>query len=147
MHMIFGGSPARPSRRREKLIQCEVFNADVTKPSYLKWSEVLITFDRKDHPDNVPQPGSYPLVLTPLFKSRRVHKVLMDGGSGINVLYASTLDEMGIPRSALKPSTMPFHGVIPGIEALPLGQIDLPVTFGDMRNFRTETLTFEVVGF
>jgi hypothetical protein len=32
-------------------------------------------------------------------------------------------------------------------EALPLGQIDLPDTFGDVRNFRTETLTFEVVGF
>jgi hypothetical protein len=70
----------------------------------------------------------------------------MDGGSGINVLYASTLDEMGIPRSALRLSTAPFHGVVPGIEALPLGQIDLLVTFGDVRNFRTETLTFKVVG-
>jgi hypothetical protein len=71
----------------------------------------------------------------------------MDGGSGINVLYASTLDEMGSPRSALRLLTVPFHGVVPGIEALPLGQIDLPVTFGDVRNFRKETLTFEVVGF
>jgi hypothetical protein len=105
MHMIFGGSPARPSRRRDKLIQREVFNADVTKPSYLKWSQVPITFDREDHPDHVPQPGSYPLVVAPLFKSKRVHKVLMDGGSGINMLYASTLDDMGIPRSALRPST------------------------------------------
>jgi hypothetical protein len=24
------------------------------KPSYLKWLEVPITFDRKDHPDHVP---------------------------------------------------------------------------------------------
>jgi hypothetical protein len=71
----------------------------------------------------------------------------MDGGSRIKVLYASTLDEMGIPRSVLRPSTAPFHGVVPGIEVLPLGQIDLPITFGDVRNFRTETLTFEVVGF
>jgi hypothetical protein len=71
----------------------------------------------------------------------------MDGGSGINVLYASTLDDMGIPRSVLRPSTAPFHGVVPGMEALPIGQINLPVTFGDMRNFRTETLSFEVVGF
>jgi hypothetical protein len=147
VHMIFGGSSARPSRRREKLIRREFLNADVARLSYLKWSEVPITFDCKDHLDNVPQPGSYPLVLAPLFKSRRIHKVLMDGGSGINVLYASTLDEMGIPRSPLRPSTAPFHGVVPGIEALPLGQIDLPVTFGDVRNFRTETLTFEVVGF
>jgi hypothetical protein len=74
VHMIFGGSPARPSRRHEKLIQREVLNADVAKTSYLKWSEVPITFDRKDHPDHVPQPGSYPLVVAPLFKSRRIHR-------------------------------------------------------------------------
>ena len=29
----------------------------------------------------------------------------------------------------------------------PLGQIDLPVTFGDRANFRSEVLTFEVVDF
>jgi hypothetical protein len=33
------------------------------------------------------------------------------------------------------------------MKALPIGHIDLPVTFGDLQNFRTETLTFEVVGF
>jgi hypothetical protein len=126
VHMIFGGSPARPSRRRDKLIRREVMNAHIAKPSYLKWSEVPITFDRKDHPDNVPQPGSYPLVVAPLFKSKRIHKVLMDGRSGINVLYASTLDEMGIPQSSLRPSTAPFHRVVPGIEALPLGRSICP---------------------
>ena len=30
---------------------------------------------------------------------------------------------------------------------MPLGQIDLPVTFGDQSNYRTETLTFDVVVF
>ncbi|XP_066347581.1 uncharacterized protein [Miscanthus floridulus] len=30
---------------------------------------------------------------------------------------------------------------------MPLGQIDLPITFGDLSNYRMETLTFEVVGF
>ena len=30
---------------------------------------------------------------------------------------------------------------------MPLGQIDLPVTFGNLTNYRIETLTFEVVGF
>jgi hypothetical protein len=45
----------------------------------------------------------------------------MDGESGINVLYASTLDDMGISRSQLRSSTSPFHGVVPGMEALPIG--------------------------
>jgi hypothetical protein len=91
------------------LIRREVLNTDSATPSYLMWSEVLITFDRTDHPDHVPQSGSYPLVVAPLFKSKWIHKVLMDGGSGINVLYASTLNDMGILRSKLRPSTALFH--------------------------------------
>jgi hypothetical protein len=82
-----------------------------------------------------------------LFRSKRIHKVPIDGGSGINMLYVSTLDDMGIPRSKLRPSTAPFHGVVPGMEALPIGQIDPHITFRDLKNFHTETLTFEVVGF
>jgi hypothetical protein len=135
VHMIFGESPARLSRRCKKLIRREVMNADVTTPSYLKWLEVPTTFDRKDHPDTVPQPGSYPLVVAPLFKSRRIHKVLMDEGSGINVLYVSTLDEMGIPQSALRPSMTPFHGVVPGIEALPSGRSICPSHSGTCETF------------
>ena len=34
-----------------------------------------------------------------------------------------------------------------GKQAIPLGQIDLLVTFGDPANYRMETLTFKVVGF
>ena len=41
----------------------------------------------------------------------------------------------------------PFHGVIPGTQAYPLRQIDLPGTFGNRANFRSEVLTFEVVDF
>ncbi|XP_066365369.1 uncharacterized protein [Miscanthus floridulus] len=54
---------------------------------------------------------------------------------------------MRIPRSELRPVSSPFHGVIIGTQAYPLGQIDLPVTFGDRTNFRSEVLTFEVVDF
>ncbi|XP_066358347.1 uncharacterized protein [Miscanthus floridulus] len=71
----------------------------------------------------------------------------MDRGSGLNIMYAKTLNEMGIDRSNLRPIQGPFHGVMPGKQAVPMGQIDLPVTFGDRSNYRTETLTFDVVGF
>jgi hypothetical protein len=86
-------------------------------------------------------------MVAPLFITKWVHKVLMDGGSVLNIVYMSTLDSMGIQRSQLRPSSIPFHGVIPGTEAVPLVQIDLVVTFGDEGNFCKETLTFEVVGF
>ena len=37
--------------------------------------------------------------------------------------------------------------MIPGAQAYPLGQIDLPITFGSRANFRSKVLTFEVVDF
>ena len=58
-----------------------------------------------------------------------------------------TLNAMGIDRSRVRPTGAPFHGIVPRKQAMPLGQIDLHVTFGDPSNYRTETLTFEVVGF
>src|SRR5438128_924574 len=54
---------------------------------------------------------------------------------------------MKIPRSELKWSSSPFHGVIPGTSAIPLGQINLPVTLGTRENFRTEKISFEVADF
>ena len=78
---------------------------------------------------------------------KRLPKVLMDGGNGLNIMYAETLDVMGISRSQLHPSGAPFHSIVPGKQAIPLGQIDLHITFRDSTNYRTEILTFEVVGF
>ena len=121
--------------------------AQSATPPFLWWSESAITFDRANHPDTVPHPGRYPLVVNPIVGPKRLTKVLMDGGSGLNIMYAKTLDEMGVDRTNLRPTRAPFHGIVPGKQAMPLGQIDLPITFGDQFNYRTETLTFEVVGF
>jgi hypothetical protein len=71
----------------------------------------------------------------------------MDGGSSLNIIYAQTLDLLGIARTRLQPSVGGFHGVMPGKRAEPVGRVDLPVCFGTPTNFRKETLTFEVVGF
>jgi hypothetical protein len=53
----------------------------------------------------------------------------MDGGSGLNILYANTLEKMGIPWSSLRPSKAPFYGIVPGKKTVPLGRIRLNVTF------------------
>ena len=37
----------------------------------------------------------------------------MDGGSDINIMYAKTLDEMGIDRTHVPPTRAPFHGIMP----------------------------------
>jgi len=87
------------------------------------------------------------LIVDPIIAETRLSKVLMDGGSGLNILYAETLALMGISKSRLRNDASPFHGVVSGHRAHPLGQIDLPVCFGTSDNFRREVLTFDVVRF
>jgi hypothetical protein len=48
-------------------------------PMYLRWSEISITFDCRDHPDKVPHLGTYPLVVDPIMGSKHLSKVLKDG--------------------------------------------------------------------
>jgi hypothetical protein len=108
---------------------------------------MAITFNQEDHPNRILHPGRYPLMVSPIVGTMYLTKVLMDGGSGLNILYASTLDKMGIPRSSLRPSNASFHGIVPRKEAVPLRRIQLSVTFSQPDNFHKEPLTFEVVDF
>jgi hypothetical protein len=119
----------------------------VAAPVYLDWSDNPITFDQADHPDYVPSPGKYPLVVDPIIGNVRLTKVLMDGGSSLNIIYVETLGLLRIDLSSVRTGAAPFHGIIPGKRVQPIGQLDLPVCFGTPSNFRRETLTFEVVGF
>jgi len=86
-------------------------------------------------------------VLDPIMRSIKLKRVMIDGGSALNLIFAKTLDDMRIPRSELIPNGAPFHGIVPGASSVPLGHITLPVTFGTRENFRTENLTFEVADF
>jgi hypothetical protein len=145
--MIYGGQAANASARHRKQERREVCSVKVAAPVYLDWSDKPITFDQGDHPDYVPSPGRYPLVVDPVIGNARLTKVLMDGGSSLNIIYAETLGLLGIDLSMIRAGAAPFHEIVPGKRVLPLGQLDLPICFGTPSNFRRETLTFEVVGF
>jgi hypothetical protein len=145
--MIYSGQVANASARHRKQERREVCLVKVAAPVYLDWSDKPITFDRGDHPDFVPSPGRYPLVVDPIIGNVRLSKVLMDGGSSLNIMYAETLELLGVDRSEVRADAAPFHGIAPGKRILPLGRIDLPICFGTPSHFRKEALTFEVVGF
>jgi len=53
------------------------------------------------------------LVVDPIVGPKRLTKLRMDGGSGLNIIYAKTLDKMGIDRTRLHPTQAPFHGIVP----------------------------------
>ena len=112
--MIFGGSDIIWSKRQHKVHYREACAAETAVPSFLSWSESPITFDKRDHRSHVARPGHYPLIIDPIILKKHLTKVLMDGGSNLNILYVDTLDAMRIPRSELYLVGSPFHGVIPG---------------------------------
>ena len=118
---IFGGPTANMTARQRKRERREVFSVTKAKPTYLNWSEDTISISCDDHPDYISNPGLYPLVVDPIISNTRFSKMLMDGGSILNIMYAHTLELMGIGLDKLHPSMSPFHGVAPGKRVQPLG--------------------------
>src|SRR6185312_2742916 len=85
--VIIGGLEDQCSRRLQKVWLREVCSASSSISRKLKWASTPIIFDQDDHPASIPQPGSYPLVVDPVIGNMRLSKVLMDGGSSLNILY------------------------------------------------------------
>jgi hypothetical protein len=144
--MIYGGQAANASARHRKQERREVYLVKVAALVYLDWFDKPITFDRGDHPDFVPSPGRYPLIVDPIIGNVRLSKVLMDGGSSLNIIYAETLELLGLIGLRSGPVRHPSTGSRPKSESCPSDGSTYPSASGPS-NFRKETLTFEVVGF
>jgi hypothetical protein len=146
VNVLFGGLPTKWS---QKATRREVLNIEPAVPTPLRWSEVPITFSRADQWTSFSDPGRFPLVLKPVVAGSRLNKVLIDGGSGLNVLFTKTLKKMKLDITHMvTKSTSPFYCIVPGNAAIPLGSVVLPVTFGETReNYHTEYIKFEVTDF
>ena len=57
---------------------------------------------------DIPYPGRFPLVLDPIIRNVRFKKVLIDGGSALNVLFAGALTELGLTKDDIIPVDSPF---------------------------------------
>jgi hypothetical protein len=138
-----------PNRWAQKATRREVMSIEPAVPTPLRWSDVPITFSRVDQWTSFFEPGRFPLVLKPVVAGSKLNKVLIDGGSGLNVLFTKTLKKMNLNIThMLTKSTSPVYSIIPGNAAIPLGSVVLPVTFGETRdNYRTEQVKFEVADF
>ena len=75
-------------------------------------------------------------------------RVLVDGGSGLSLIFMSTITKMGLDISdKLKLSKAPFYGIVLGTTSFLVGTVVLPVTLGTPDNYRTELIKFEVADF
>ena len=147
VNVIFGGDPSF-SKCAQKLLLREILSVEPTIQRPLKYSKVPFTFSREDQWTSFSELGKFPLVLDPVIQGSKLTRVLIDGGSGLKLIFASTLLKMGLNyMSFLMPSKAPFYDIVPGNSSTPIGSIILLVTFGTEQNFRTEYIKFKVADF
>jgi hypothetical protein len=121
--------------------------ATTSAPAPYRWSEYTITFSRADQWLNFDQPSKYPLLVDLVIRESRVKKLLVDGGSSINVTFPRTLLGLGVALNDLTESDTSFFGIVPTEGEYPLGHIYMLITFETPENYRTEFLRIEVASF
>jgi hypothetical protein len=105
----------------------------MTRP--LRYREVPISYSRDDQWTSFSKLRKFPLVLDLVVAGSQLTWVLIDGESGLNLFFASTLKKMGLDISMmLTPLQSPFYGVVPSNAATPLGSVVLPVIIGTKDN-------------
>ena len=136
-----------PSRNQRKRALREINHVSHVITSDSRWLDTPITFGQDDQPTSSPSRGVAALVLDPIIDGYRLTKVLMDGGSSLNLIYEDTLQKMQFDKSRIEPSRTTFKGIIPGKEARCSGRVTLDVVFGTPDNYRVEELIFNIVPF
>jgi hypothetical protein len=111
----------------------EILSIEPATQKALRYSAVPISFSRDDQWTSFSKPGKFLLVLDPIMAGSLLTRVHIDGGSGLNLLFESTMKKMGLDISKmLTPSRAPFYGIIPGNMAVRPGATGL----GTLRSLR-----------
>ena len=97
-----------PKQKRKRVLR-DVYVMEPVAPKFNPWSSCPITFDRRDHPTSIRHGGSAALVLDPIIEGFHLTRVLMDGGSSLDLLYQDTVRKMGIDPSRIKPIKQPLR--------------------------------------
>jgi hypothetical protein len=142
---ITGGSCLEPANKKQKKeAQRRVQHVGVQGPFIKsKWSHIPITFSQedlqlKDYPHNDA------MVISCVIKGFLVHNVLVDTGSASDIIFAKVFRQMQEPEDKIHDATHPLCG-FGGRQIVALGKITMPVTFGFVKNTRTEQVVFDIV--
>jgi hypothetical protein len=113
----------------------------------MKWSDVGISFEPKDHLEIELSEWNLPFVVKLPIGRHKVAKTLVENGASLNLIMRKTFIEMGINLSDLTLVHDMFHGVILGQSSTSIGCIDIEVSCWMGDNNHREMLTFEVASF
>ena len=112
----------------------------MSKQSHLGTS---ITFSDSDL-KGCQHPLDDPLVIRAVVANKIVHRVLVDNGSSVDIIFASAIDKMDIGREKLDPINTHLRE-FSGEKVLPLGSIQLVLTLGEPPCQATTTTRFLIV--
>ena len=96
-----------PKRERKHALR-DVYAIEPVAPKFNPWSACPITFDRRDHPTSIRHGGSATLVLDPIIDGFHLMRVLMDGGSSLNLLYQDTVRKWALIHQESSPVKLPL---------------------------------------
>jgi hypothetical protein len=100
IHSIFGG---KVSLLKRACLNVDNAGGLISDPKLPAWSHRQVSFSRQDRWAAILEPGRFPLILDPYINSIHFERVLMDGGSSIDILFRSSLPTLKLTKTDLKP--------------------------------------------
>ena len=116
---------------------------EVQAVSKLPLLDTTITFSNADL-EGCKHPHDEPLVIRVVVANKTVHRVLIENGSSADIIFASTFGKMGIGREKLESVNAHLRG-FSGEKVLPLGSVQLILTFGNPSCQATTMIKFLIV--
>ncbi|XP_026420093.1 uncharacterized protein LOC113316079 [Papaver somniferum] len=126
--------PGQIGKRLRKLFEyyCELYKIDGKEvDEYEEWMSAPLTFSADDVEEDM-EDHNDPLVPTLPVSGWNIKKILIDGGSSVNVLFYDTFKRMKLNDEQLMSSYYTIYG-FNGAAMKPLGDIVLEVKAGPMK--------------
>ena len=140
----FAGGGESSSARKAHLSSIRTVEiGEIQAVSKLPRLDTSITFSDSDL-EGCQHPHDDPLVVRAIVANKTVHRVQVDNGSSIDIIFASAFDKMGIGREKLEPVNTHLRG-FSGEKVLPLGSIQLVLTLREPPCQATTTARFLIV--
>ncbi|XP_057808470.1 uncharacterized protein LOC131022947 [Salvia miltiorrhiza] len=145
VHMIFGENGTPTSNRAKKQVVRAVKSGYYPKQVMEitgATEEPVISFGAEDL-RTLMYPHDDALIITADIAGFIVHRVFVDSGSAVNILYLECLQNMGV-EAHIEPTNTPLFG-FGGEMVMPIGFVELSLSLGNADASKTRVIRFLVV--